>query len=474
MSDPSPRSTAGRPTKIAALLATAGALVYLWLSWCAFPASNWNELRLAPTFALLHGETIYPPANGGPLSTWIYGPVGLLVNLPATLASSAAGAIRVAGVINALTLVAPLAVIFFASSDLRARGRATRWLALSLAVLLLPATSLQFQVPDHAAIALGLLSCFCLAHSERPSRAHLIVAAALCALAAWSKQTAVFLAPAQAVWLLARGERSLVARYVFWVLLFGLSLLIASVLAFGFSGLWLNLVAIPARLPWGDIPDKLARRWPQLAVQLLLPAVLLVLLRRRGLWPARDSEAGRFLGIALCVAVVFVPVGLASFFKIGGDLNMLHWWFYLVPAIGLAWFARPCSSPLAQFSLVGLVLLVRVPDFRALPLTPNPAPLDLAEELARANHGAIWFPYNPLVTFFSDGKFYHVEDGIATRNLAGLGLRESGFRRHLPAQLGAIVYPANQTDCFALQLLPEFNRRTIVGDWAVYRRKDAP
>jgi len=113
----SPLSSAPALVRPLAWIAAVAALAYLWLGWCAFPASNWNELRLAPTFALVHGVAVYPPADGGPLSTWIYGPVGLLVNLPATLASSATAAVQLAGLINLLTLILPLSVVCFGNAE---------------------------------------------------------------------------------------------------------------------------------------------------------------------------------------------------------------------------------------------------------------------------------------------------------------------------------------------------------------------
>ena len=454
-------------SRAAATIATIGALIYLWLGWCAFPASNWNELRLAPTFALLHGETLYPSLDGGPLSTWIYGPVASLVNLPATLAPTATAAIGIAGAVNLLTLVVPPVVLIFGAVELKVCGWPARVLAGAVTILLLPATSMQFQVADHTAIALGLLSCGVLARAPDRNTA---AAAALAVLAAGAKQTALFLIPAQAAWLFLSGARAAGRRYLLWGAFAGAASVAGAGLAFGFPGLWLNLVAIPARLPWGDVLDKLTRRAPQLAAQLTLPWLALLWLRRSGRWPDRTSETGRLFELAFCAAVAFVPIGLVSFFKVGGDVNMLHWSFYLVPALAIAGMARVRPPLPAQAALVALIVLARAPDFLALPARPQFAALRHAERIARTNRGKLWFPCNPLVTFASDGRFYHVEDGIATRHLAGFGLSEPAFRRHLPVQLAGVVYPAGSANHFALQLLPEFNHHTTVGAWDVFTR----
>ena len=71
--------------------------VWLWCCWCSFPGIPWNDTRVAPAVALHKGISIYSLANSGPVSTWIYGPLPLLVMWPAGLASNATRAIEVAG-----------------------------------------------------------------------------------------------------------------------------------------------------------------------------------------------------------------------------------------------------------------------------------------------------------------------------------------------------------------------------------------
>ena len=99
-----------RKSSFALVATTLGMIGYLWGAWCEFPFHPWNDVRLAPAFAVRHGINPYPLLEGGPLFTWIYGPVGILVNLPATWATTALGAIQTASVLNALTVLAPLAM----------------------------------------------------------------------------------------------------------------------------------------------------------------------------------------------------------------------------------------------------------------------------------------------------------------------------------------------------------------------------
>lgn len=460
----------------AAFLAGLGALAYIWMSWCAFPGPTWNELRLAPAFALRHGVPLYPPVAGGPLSTWIYGPMGAIINLPATFAGSAENALKIAGLINLLTLVLPLAWICHRATGVSARGRAVPPLALALLILALPSGSLVFQVADHTAIALGLLSTWLLAQRPAPGTGRTALAAALCVLSICSKQTSLFLAVAHVIGLLAFRERAAALRYAVFLAAFGLLALAAAGFYFGFGNLWLNLVEIPARLPWGDIGEKISRRWvPLLAYTVLPPVCALWLLRPSR--PTGDPAAERLLRLGFIAFLTLLPVCLLGFCKIGGDTNTLHGWYFLLPPLALVSLSRPLPNSAAWLApLLAAIALcaVRSFDLQKLPVRPATARIRSAEMLAHAEPGTRWFPHDPVVTYYSDHRLYHAEDGIATRNLAGLGLREKDFRAHLPPRLAAIVCAAEQPQPFALQLLPDFNVRSAEGDWIVFTRPPAP
>ncbi|MBC7367392.1 MAG: DUF2029 domain-containing protein [Undibacterium sp.] len=459
----------------AAVVAGLGAAFFLWGSWCAFPDSNWNEMRLAPAFALRYGITLYPLVGDGPLSTWIYGPVGAAINLPATLADSPAHAIAVAGVINSLTLILPFALICGSDSSHRPPGLALRALVFALCILSLPSLCLIFQVADHAAAALGLLSTWILTRHRSPGTARIGWAAGLCVLAAWSKQTSALLAVAHILGLLAMRERGAALRYAIIVVGLAAATLGVTSISFGFDNLWLNLVEIPARLPWGDIGDKLDRRGGDFVIYVVIVPILALATARYA--PPQDPATARLLRFALIAYTVFLPAGLAAFFKIGGDMNSLHAWYFLLPALVIAWVGYAQNHParaLGPIIVTTLLLALRFPYFLSLPSTPANGKIRFAERFARANPETLWFPYNPVITFYSDNKLYHVEDGLATRHLAGLPLREQAFHRSLPSRLTAVIYPVVQTHRFSLQLIPAFRARTVLGEWAVFTKIPTP
>lgn len=463
-----------RTIPLALVAATVGMIGCLWGAWCEFPFYAWNEMRLAPAFAIRHGLNPYPPVGGGPLTTWIYGPVGALLNLPATFAPTVDGALHAACVINALTVLGPLALIFFTATELRNRGPLVTTLALTIAALFIPRPNLVLQVADHSAIACGLLSCWCLARPTTPSQAWLAGAAVLCATAIWSKQVELFLLPAQLAYLWIGAGRPTAGRYLAWVALFVTLGLAAFTAAFGFENLWLNLVAIPGRLGWAAFwPRLLMRPWSLIA-QVIAPTLGLLVLWRARRWPGRESASGRFFQITAFAFITMLPIGLAAYFKIGGDTNLLHSWQYLLPGATLVWLAHDRTTAAVALRLPAIVacgLLLRGKDLVAPHARPFTGHFAVAADLMRAHPHTLWFPQNPLITFYADGRLWHSEDGIATRHLAGYGLREIDFRRHLPSpRLEGVVYPIVVEFPFAMPLLPEFNQKMNLPHWTLHRR----
>ena len=451
-----------RVLRLALVAAILAALGCLWAAWCEYPFYPWNDTRLAPAFALRHGINPYPGLGEGPVSTWIYGPIGILINLPVTFAPTALAAVQSAWVINTLVVIGPLAVILFGSTELRARGTLVSAVALAIAIPLLPKANLVLQAADHCAIAFGLLSCWCLARHVVPGPQRVAAAAGLCALAIWSKQLAVFLIAAHVGYLWMHSGRRAAVTYVRWVLILGAVALAVFAWAFGLRNLWLNLVEIPGRLPWAEFWPRVMVRPGALFGQIVVPAVGLLVMWRRGRWPSRDTESGRYLQVSTLAAAAMLPVGLAGFFKIGGDTNLLHSWDYLLPAVLLFWLARDDlntrSGLLRTIAAVTLALAIRANVLTALPTGAFTRHFAEANTLMSAHPGKLWFPQHPVLSFFNESTLWHSEDGLLTRYEAGFGLRERDFRRHLPPHLDGVVYPSNVDAPAALSLLPEFSQ----------------
>jgi hypothetical protein len=107
-----------------------------------------------------------------------------------------------------------------------------------------------------------------------------------------------------------------------------------------------------------------------------------------------------------------------------------------------------------------------------LPAQPHTQHLRMAGQITTAFPDAVWFPQNPVITFYATGRLWHSEDGIITRELAGCGLRGPDFRPHLPPRLQAVVYPVFTKTHAVMSLLPEFSRSTELPYWTLLTRPD--
>jgi hypothetical protein len=98
-----------------------------------------------------------------------------------------------------------------------------------------------------------------------------------------------------------------------------------------------------------------------------------------------------------------------------------------------------------------------------------------AEYLAQTFRVEIWFPWNPLVTVYSENRFDHGEDGLYVRFLAGHAITQSHARAFLPPKMCVIALPRGAADWgIALSLLPADAQRTEFGLWTLYSWPPSP
>ena len=455
------------------LLLGAGGLLLvmrLWMSLCFFPISGWNNIRLTPSFMLRFGPTPYPGLDGGPLTTWIYGPVPLFLNLPATFAFDAAAALIIAGVINLLIAVVPTGFVLFASSPSPQTARWTdRAWAFLVCLALWPNSSLQYIQADNAAVGFGLVANFLLQRSCDRSWIQLLPAAICAALAVWSKQTSLGLIFAQVLWLgVSSGGRASI-NYTLACAACGFALGGIFVAWFGFDGLWLNLVKLPSAIPfWADLRARTTGLGLHIAGYVLLPALALVI-ARRAVWK-RDSPWLLPALTWLCL----LPLGLVSIYKIGGTANSLNGFIYLLPAAALALVTalRPWQSRLTTALLasgVAATILVQINLSTTRSMRPLTEPLNQADYLASRFSGQIYFPWFPLVTYYSEHHFYHAEDGLYARYTAQLAPTRAAALRNLPARWSITVFFGPMTGWGIIeQLHPPAVQKSSFGAWTVY------
>lgn len=466
-----PDCTAQPAVKLAAVLAliVAGLLlaVWLWSRICRFPSIPWNDMRLAPTIALAQGWPVYPTATEGTISTWMYGPLPLLFFWPASWASSAWGALMIAAVLNvALTLV-PLALVCFTwpAPNGGAPSLVGRASAFLLCLALWPELHYSVLFSDNLAVAGGLLGNLLLVRA-RSSR-ELWLAAIAATAAVGCKQIALGIPLAQVLWLGLTVGRTAAWRHVLRCVVAGAVIGAGAIAGFGWEGLWFTLVETPGGIGWAPAPwQRLLMVAPDLALELAGPAVVMIFFRRAFAQPA--------LLLPALAWICALPLGIAGMMKLGGWTNSIHSFVLWLPAVlATALAMQPNARRLWGAVLAAAVVSAGVASRRvllepALHLRPQVADYRQAAEFAKQNRGAIWFPVHPLVTLYSEGRYYHDEDGLYVRMSARKPLSERQAAGHLPSALRVMAFRNDWTDWgIARRMLPPNTTEQVIGNWTL-------
>lgn len=450
-------------------IAVAAATGWLWICYCRFPGSPWNDIRLVPAFMAAAGEPVYTLPGQGILTTWMYGPVPLWLAWPVTFAPDAISAILSAGALNlGLTVLAITLTCWTWPAP--QGGRAERWLALAASIAIWPEPAFRFLQADNPAVALGLISNLLLIIGGKSDRYawRLWLAAAATAAALGCKQTSLGLPVAQILWLgFARG-RPLALTYFFRGLVASLLLAAAGIFQFGFRALWFGLVSIPAALPLTETMEiRLRENFPHLILQIVLPLAAVWLMRR-----AAFREVGP-LGLPVLSWLFSLPAGLFGLMSSGGSHNSLQGLQLVAPAL-LVLLCRHFQLglgrrlPLAAVAIT-LVVLMRILAADDTPMRPDTANLRTAAAIQAELPGQVWLPWNPLVSYYAERRFYHAEDGIAVRFITGHPVSITQARAGLPPRFHAIALPSPHMQSGPAAKLAREPRSTYrLGNWIVW------
>lgn len=451
-------------------LAGTAVVLWLWHCWCVFPWLLWNELRLEPSFLLAHGGDVYPAPGHGPITTWIYGPVTPALLLPATFAVSTASALMVAATINGFIVAGAILLVCLywpvpAGVNL---GLSARSSAALLCLVIWPSSSFQYIQADNAAVAFGLLANLLLMCSRSESDWRRWVAAIGVVAAIGCKQTAVGALLAQVIWLGWREGWMTATRHVVRAAVCGVILALGCLAYFEPAGLWLNLIQIPSQLPWtAEGFVRIQDMSSLLAIHVGAPLALLIYARRT-VW----SASSPWLLPAL-TWLAALPPGLAALFKIGGTLNSLESFVLFLPPGLLLLLTLSRGQKWAQSIMLVVALCLAVLRLQLEPTPtwrPRTSQLYQGEQIARQFPGQIWFPWNPLITYFAEGRFDQVEDGLFVRFVAGQPLTFTEARAHLPPDWNGMAMLNGTSDWgLATHLCPPNAVASSVGFWSLKR-----
>ena len=292
-----------------------------------------NSVRLARSYALVHGFDIYPGRDSGALTGIIYGPVGILSYWPAAFFPSPRSAL-VCGVL--LSIGMSFLPIYLLFRNPRITGDAPRGLAglLFCAVFFhfywSPADTGVWQIHGDAPAFMlcGLAGYFAVVHGSSRAFSWPLAGSALCAaLAPWSKQSYVPIVFVIPVYLLVLGNK----RAAVWFLASatGISALLGGLFSaiFGVEDLVLAMFLVPSRHPLNferlfDAVRMITFGWVGLA---MLTVLILVALHsqegsRPGVSPAVRADWSvwpLFILTGLCMA----PTAILGRVKSSGWVN---------------------------------------------------------------------------------------------------------------------------------------------------------
>jgi hypothetical protein len=424
-------------TLILAVLLTG---IWLWSCWCSFPSIPWNDIRIAPAVALHHGISIYSPRDNGPVSTWIYGPLPLFLLWPAGLASTALGAIEIGGAIHiGFTVFGVTLICLLWPAETGKTPPTQNWplrlAAAVICVLLVRSEAAGYLVytADAPGVVLGLLSLLAL------SRGHPWTAAGCAAAAVACKLTLLGVGAAQVVWMLVRFSPRAAAQQLARCVVAGVMLAGPAVIFFGGPGLWHTMIELPGRFPWAPVLSaRLGLYAGHLVLYVGMPLAVMIFWRR--FFFSRESS----LLLSSLAFLFLLPLGIAAILKIGGNVNSLDsFGLWLPPTLVVLVTGRTFArfGPAGRLALAASSAALASLWLQLTPLRmqPNTQAYREAMYLAARLPKKIWFPLHPLVTLYSDGRFYHDFDGLGERVLAGQRLTDEHYFAHMPAHRQVIA-----------------------------------
>src|SRR5262249_19697585 len=110
-----------------------------------------------------------------------------------------------------------------------------------------------------------------------------------------------------------------------------------------------------------------------------------------------------------------------------------------------------------------------------LPLRPQVEIYREANRISAQSPAGIWFPLHPLVTLYTDHRYYNDEDGLYIRMQAGQAVGGQQPPRNMPSAMHAMAFRNGWTDWgIAKRMLPPVKHSTDLGNWTLWSGAVAP
>ena len=429
------------------------------------PVVSWNAARIAPLLGWMQGFPIYSTATEGAIQSTMYPPFSALAYIPASAAYTPVLAILMAAIIAQAYYVIPLGVACYRTS---VRNGSLALVVLSFLVFWSQQSAGLWQSQSwvHAdAPALGLTLLACVAtfrYTESESNRALCLAIAGAWLAIWTKQVAIGVLPALALWILyVRGPRKC-AAFVGWSAAAGGVLAVCMGLAFSLEGMWFNLFVIPTQVGWvGRTPFNLIRALTELLREGMIPLAVLIGGVFYSRWyteghePWRDWTRRQPWLLPALVGVVNVPISVLGRVKEGGLENNLSFSLYFwMAAAGMFVLSHhqvldregqgltASRYKIVVGTLAVWMALLSLPQSLRVFLTllpPGNYSAQVTYDTIRRNPGRYYFPDYPLSHLLAENQLFHFSAAVRDREeWAGISVSPQQMRAHIPPQFDVL------------------------------------
>ncbi len=465
------------------LLALASVPGLLWVavfSACYIliaPVPAWNQIRLAPLFALAHGYRLYYPPGEGPVMGVIYGPLAYLPYFPSLAASGPVAAVLI-GTLTAAALYFGPAVWVLAGRRPGPRVAGV-FAAVAFGLWTLSNYSLRYCAfsihADAPALGFGAAACAALMSGN------IVTAGVLAAFAIAAKQSVLFLIPALVLFAWVADGRRAALRLAAAALLMLAAILGVLAASCSLEAVVFNLYTFPSRHPlaltgYMEFPARTVENallalsisakvlWDHARWMVMCGVICcLVEFGRRPPAPVEWLRANRW-AVFYFVAAAGLPFAILFRAKAGGDQNAygLHLYFGL---IGLLMFCRHLiAQPEVSRPAAAACLALAATLAPAVVVSPN-MPLMLRQvaesgtqriyDYARRHPGETYFPAWPLPVLMAEGRMYHFDYGLFDRELGGAKVQRDHFLRHIPSGMKYLGGP--DVNSPVRRYLPEFS-----------------
>ncbi|MCM8776407.1 MAG: hypothetical protein NC930_08710 [Candidatus Omnitrophica bacterium] len=461
-----------------------------------FDEHSW--FRLEKTVILARGFPLYYGTDSGPALVTLYGPVSVLAYLPAALVPSPFLMVMVAQAIAFAFVYLPAFWIHIGGKPLKDRdslfGLMVFFCFSSMTFRLTSLRAGIFTVhADAPTLGLCASACACLYfRTAQHTNWSLFWSSLFAVLAVWSKQVAVPLLPALALYLYLTEGTAALKRFLFFVFVTGTVVSAIFLWAFDARNMFLHMFVIPSQhaLRPGVLKalSRISREWLIMAAWGIFsigpsifhggPRTALSEWVRKHRW---------FL--FMLVGFFMLPVSVIASLKVGGSNNTHSYTNYFILLATTTAFLIPDLRPIrilhgkyirphhvVIFMTVVMLAVNMSFLFYRVKNTSRLKNFALeAYEFVKAHPGEAYFPRLTLIHLLAENKLYHSIDGLMDRDWAGMRVTGKHLRDYIPPRAQAIIF-YGEAHRWLLDL-PEFEQKSersaVIPGAVVYRRIDS-